>query len=333
MACMTDFKLMKGDCLERMKEIEDRSIDMILCDLPYGFTNCKWDNIIDLEKLKKEYLRVLKNNGVIVLFTNQPFTTALMNTFKTMYSHVLYWKKNNVTGALNAKKQPMRCIEEILVFYKSNYNDSEGQYEEVKNYLQEERKKAGLTEKGLYNLLGSHMGRRYFARKSQFRFPKKADYEKLQTTGYFKMQYEELKALYEKEKEFRYYPQGLVKLDKHKIKRGDKKSGVYDAVKKDFHETHYTNYPKNFLEFNREKEIVHPTQKPTALLEYLVKTYTKEGQVVLDNTMGSGSTGVACGNTGRKFIGIELDDVYFEIAKKRIEKSYERENKEVFQEQ
>lgn len=330
MACMTDFKLMKGDCLERMKEIEDRSIDMILCDLPYGFTDCAWDNIIDLEKLKKEYLRVLKNDGVIVLFANQPFTTALMNTFKTMYSNVWYWKKNNVTNPLQAKKQPMRCIEEILVFYKGKYED-EGMYEEVKKYLREEKVKADLTEKDLYNLLGNHMGKHYFSKKNQFSFPSKQAYEKLQTTGYFKKPYEELKALYDKG--LRYYPQGLVKLDKPKIERGDKKSGVYDTGKKDFYETHYTNYPKNFLEFNREKEIVHPTQKPTALLEYLVKTYTKEGQVVLDNTMGSGSTGVACGNTGRKFIGIELDDVYFEIAKKRIEKSYERENKEVFQEQ
>ena len=180
---------------------------MILCDLPYGVTDCKWDSIIDFNELWTEYNRVIKTNGAIVLFSAQPFTTKLINSNFKDFKYCWYWKKNNVTGALFSKVQPMRCIEDICIFYK---------------------------QMPTYN------------------------------------------------------PQGLIPLSKP-IVREPKPSKIYQA-KKNPSVQRYKNYPKHFLEFNRDKNIVHPTQKPVALLEYLIKTYTNEGETVLDNCMGSGST-------------------------------------------
>lgn len=219
-----------------MKDIPDKSIDLILCDLPYGVTACKWDTVIDFKKLWSEYKRIIKDNGAIVLFSSQPFTTRLIYSNLKDFRYCWYWKKNNATGGLFCKVQPMRCIEDICVFYKNMPT---------------------------------------------------------------------------------YNPQGLIPLSTPKI-HNPKSSQTYNKKKNPSIQL-YKNYPKHLLEFKREKNIVHPTQKPVALLEYLIKTYTNEGDIVLDNCMGSGSTGVACVNTGRKFIGIELDTDYFNIAKNRIE--------------
>lgn len=222
-----------------MKDIPSGYVDMVLCDLPYGTTVCKWDAIIPFEPLWEQYKRIVKPNGAIVLFSAQPFTTKLIHSNLKQYRYNWYWKKNNKTGAQFAKVQPMRCIEDICVFYQ---------------------------QKPTYN------------------------------------------------------PQGLVKLEKpiyHKIR----KSSIY-RHRGNGSKQLYKNYPSHLLEytgcgFGAEKRL-HPTQKPVSLLEYLVKTYTNPGDIVLDNCMGSGSTGVACVNTGRKFIGIELEEKYFEIAKQRI---------------
>lgn len=231
-------KLLNGDCLELMLEIPDKSIDMILCDLPYGTTACKWDNIIPFNPLWIQYKRVIKDNGAIVLFSAQPFTTKLISSNLRQFRYCWYWKKNNVTGGIFCKYQPMRCIEDICVFYK-----------------------------------------------------------KMPT----------------------YNPQGLKRLDKVKISQPQKTS-VYNTKKNPSFQT-YTGYPKHILEFDNIAiggQRLHPTQKPIKLLEYLIKTYTNEGDIILDNCMGSGSTGVACVNTGRRFIGMELNEGYFEIAKQRI---------------
>ena len=235
---MNNIQLVQGNCLERMKEIQNKSIDMILCDLPYGTTDCKWDSIIPFEPLWEQYNRVIKDNGAIVLFSAQPFTTKLIHSNFKHFKYCWYWKKNNVTGGIFCKYQPMRCIEDICVFYKNMPT---------------------------------------------------------------------------------YNPQGLIKLDKIKISLPHEAS-VYQKKKNPSIQTH-TGYPKHLLEFVNEatsNKRLHPTQKPVALLEYLIKTYTNEGEVILDNCMGSGSTGVACINTNRKFIGIELDEKYFNIAKDRI---------------
>lgn len=234
-------QLFKGDCLEIMKDIKDNSVDLILCDLPYQVTDCKWDKALPLEALWKQYRRITKENGAIVLFSIQPFTTELISSNKKEYRYNWYWKKNNATGGQFAKVQPMRCIEDICVFYR---------------------------KKPTYN------------------------------------------------------PQGLIKLDKP-IKQSTNKGTIYNWRGKPNYYQLYTNYPKHLLEFDNvptSHNRYHNTQKPTPLLEYLIKTYTNEGETVLDSCMGSGSTGVAAINTNRKFMGIEITNKYFEIAKKRIYK-------------
>jgi len=207
---------------------------MILCDLPYGTTQNKWDSVIDLKKLWLEYNRVIKTDGAIVLTSMQPFTSNLINSNLKSFKYCWYWLKNRATGVLNAKKQPLRNIEEICVFNIKKYN-----------------------------------------------------------------------------------PQGLVKYDKQS-RNGKKDSENYGKGKTNSYIQEFTNYPKQLLEFDSVQSVVHPTQKPTELFEYLIKTYTKENEIVLDNTMGSGTTGVACVNTNRKFIGIEKDENYFNIAQNRI---------------
>lgn len=240
--------LMKGDCLELMKNIPDGSVDMILCDLPYGTTACKWDTVIPFEPLWEQYKRVIKPNGAIVLFGSQPFTSALVMSNPKMFKYDWIWEKDKATGHLNAKKQPMRNIETISVFY---------------------------SEQCLYN--------------PQF-------YEK----------------------------------DPRDIRPAMKKrtnSDVYSNMAADSIRVIPNNmgYPKQILKFPSQFgggiASYHPTQKPVALCEYLIRTYTNEGDIVLDNCAGSFTTGVACANTGRNFIGIEQDDKYFEIGKNRIEEA------------
>lgn len=213
---------------------------MILCDLPYGTTACKWDSVIPFAPLWEQYNRVIKANGAVVLFAAQPFTTKLIHSNIKNFKYCWYWVKPQVTGFALAKRQPLRVVEDICVFYK---------------------------KQPLYN------------------------------------------------------PQGIVEIKNPKrhvrhIKRTDT---VYDKWLEGEYTSRYTNYPKQTLFYSREaKNRLHPTQKPVDLLEYLIKTYTNEGDTVLDNCMGSGSTGVACVNTSRRFIGIEMDDTYFEVAEQRI---------------
>ena len=226
-----------GDCLEIMKDIPDKSIDMILCDLPYGTTKNKWDSIIDLTELWCGYERIIKDNGAIVLFSQMPFTAELVHSNLKLFRYEWIWEKENGTGFLNAKKMPLKIHENILVFYK---------------------------KLPIYN------------------------------------------------------PQMRTGFKPYKCKQG-RHSTNYGAYEQGhITESNGERYPIDIIEFKKDTGL-HPTQKPVALLEYLIKTYTNEGDVVLDNCMGSGSTGVACVNTNRNFIGIELDEKYFEIAKNRIE--------------
>lgn len=229
-------KLINDDCLNAMKDIPDSSIDMILCDLPYGTTACRWDIIIPFESLWKEYKRIIKNNGAIVLFSKQPFTTELIHSNLKDFKYTLVWEKDNHDNPLMAKKRFLNVTEDINVFYKKQCT---------------------------YNL------------------------------------------------------QGIIKINKL-TKQGRGESLSQKNKRKTEYLQEYTNYPKNILKFKRDLPNIHPTQKPVALLEYLIKTYTNEGDLVLDNCMGSGSTGVACINTNRNFIGIELDEKYFKIANDRI---------------
>lgn len=248
---MTDYKddsiwLMKGDCLERMKEIESGSVDMVLADVPYGTTQCKWDSIIPLAPMWEQLKRIIKPNGAIVMTASQPFTSILgaSNICELRYSW--QWVKSRATGHLNAKKMPMKNLEDILIFYKKQptYNPQ------------------GVIECDIIQ----HNSMSHSLRG------KETDVTSVVTGGI----------------EFKPYKQSL------------------------------TNYPRQLIEIASEGKTVHPTQKPVALMEYLIKTYTNEGDTVLDFTAGSGTTGVAARNLGRKFIGIEMDDHYFEVAKGRI---------------
>ena len=247
-----DCQLMFGDCLERMKEIPDGSIDMILCDLPYGTTACKWDNIIPFEPLWAQYKRIIKDNGAIVLFGSEPFSTILRMSNLKGYKYDWIWNKEQAGNFIQAKNSPLKTTENITVFTK---NGERPNYYPIMEAAKEENKRPA-SEK---------------SQKSKF----------------------------------------LGKVSNGIFKRGE-----------NYNED--LRFPKVLLTFNaRQKECnnlnrVHPTQKPVALLEYLIKTYTNEGETVLDNTMGSGSTGVACVNTDRKFIGIEMDEKYYDISCKRI---------------
>lgn len=251
---MNKVQLLHRDCLELMKNIPTGSVDMILCDLPYGTTASNWDKIIDFKKLWAHYERIIKDDGAIALFASGQFTYKLIQSNDKLYKYKWVWFKSKRGNFVNAKNRPMTAYEEILIFSKGNTAN------------------------------GSKV-------------------------------------------KMNYYPQGLIEKKTIRHYKSGKNFGTMAGKRPSHRETivsEYTNYPCDVLQFDSVSKPLHPTQKPVALLEYLTKTYTNEGETVLDNCMGSGSTGVACLNTNRKFIGIELDDKYFEIAKKRIENT-ERE--------
>lgn len=239
-----------GNCLELMSDIDDKSIDMILCDLPYGTTACKWDTVIPFEPLWSHYKRIIKDNGAIVLTASQPFTSALVMSNIKMFKYEWIWVKNRVTGFTNAKKRPLKNYEDILIF--SNGTP-------------------------------------------------------------------------------RYFPQDLIRVDKV-VKNSNSVGGdtMGLTVESDqgkrrlrtFGETYiqqYTNYPRQTLANVPEGHArEHPTQKPVALFEYLIKTYTNEGELVLDNCAGSGTTAIACLKTNRNYILIEQESKYCEVANRRI---------------
>ncbi len=231
-----------------MGDIPDRSVDCILCDLPYGTTACKWDSIVPLDDLWLQYERIIKPNGTVLLFGSEPFSTKLrMSGFK-QFKYDLIWLKNNSTGFQHAKNMPLKNYEIISVF--------------------------SYGSMGHANLLG--------------------------------------------ERRMTYNPQGLIPCER--FYKGERNAGGIIGKRpshKKVVKQEFTNYPKMVLQFDNEFGL-HPTQKPVALLEYLVNTYSNPGELVLDNCMGSGSTGVACANTGRRFIGIEKDETYFNIASERI---------------
>ena len=314
---MKKFELWQGDCLELMKNIPDGSVDLVLTDPPYGTTACKWDSVIPFEPMWEQLKRIVKRGGAIVLFGSEPFSSLLRASNIDWYKYDWIWEKEQSSSGLQAKIAPMKKHENISVFFQSPTDDTTNAYKWLKEYFQTEKKKCGLTSRQMRELLGNYMASHYFTSGEQFTIPSLADYEKLQKTGCFCVPYDEIKKEYEKAKNT-YNPQ----MTEGKAYKGHFAPGAEVHGKS----THYvkdndgTRYPTSILRFNRAKGL-HPTQKPVALLEYLIRTYTNEGETVLDFTMGSGSTGVACVNTNRRFIGIELDDGYFEIAKKRIEEA------------
>ena len=314
--------LMHGDCLERMKEIPDGSVDMILCDLPYGTTACKWDSVIPFEPLWEQYRRIAKRNAAIVLTASQPFTTALIASNMDMFRYSWVWEKDQGVNFMSAKRQPLKVHEDVLVFY-TDLAEQRGaavEYAPLREYFQAERAKSGLSSQEVQAVLGNYMANHYFTNGVQFCIPSEDNYAKLQTTGYFQRPYDEIRAEYqrlgESIKPVTYNPQ--MTEGKPYISGKGTSGEVTGSVQKVQTVNEGTRYPRSVVSIKRQTGL-HPTQKPVALMEYLIKTYTNEGETVLDNCMGSGTTGVACVNTGRRFIGIERDDAYFEIAQRRIE--------------
>lgn len=245
------FTLLNQDCIEAMKTLPDQSIDMVLCDPPYGTTACKWDSVIPFDKMWEQLKRLIKPNGAIVLFGSEPFSSALRISNIKNYKYDWIWRKNLPTNFASVKYRPMGNHETISVFNKSYYN-------------------AQLVDSNITDRkLGGQNGRRNVS----------------------------------------------------------KSGGVYGNLKESTSIIELKNkvQPRTVIDnikcVPRSKGTFHPTQKPVALMEYLVKTYTQEGEAVLDFTMGSGTTGVACANLNRDFVGVELDENYFQIAKNRIEKA------------
>ena len=251
------FILYNKDCLDIFPEIEDKSIDLILCDLPYGTTKCKWDCPISLDKLWEGYKRIIKTQGVVCLFGDQPFTSILICSNLEWFRYQWIWKKNKTTGYLLANYRPMKQTEDIIIFSPSF---------------------AAAASKHKGNMT--------------------------------------------------YNPQGLIKkvvVRKNSEKRiGKMLNQIHHLgennklLSNKEYQQEFTNYPVEILEFSIENDTIHPTQKPISLCEYLIKTYSNENDLVLDNCMGSGTTGIACIKTNRNFIGVEMEKEYFDLAEKRI---------------
>ncbi|WP_077297424.1 DNA-methyltransferase [Virgibacillus pantothenticus] len=238
-------KIYKEDCLVGMREIPDKSIDMILCDLPYGTTSCKWDEIIPLDKLWEQYERIIKDNGAIILTSKEPFTSVLRSSNLKIFKQPLVWVKDNFDNPMQAKRRHLNIFEDISIFYK---------------------------------------------------------------------------------KQCTYNPQGLIEVNT--ITKQGRSNTLVDkrGSRKTEYKQQYTNYPKNILTYKRDGNHVHPTQKPIALFEYLIRTYSNKDETILDNCIGSGTTAVAAINTDRNFIGFEIESEYVEIANKRIQEALEIKN-------
>lgn len=284
-------KLMQGDCLDLMKEIPDGSVDMILCDMPYGCTDLEWDKVIDGKILFAEYKRICKQNANVLLFCQIEFAKYLMDsTFESEFSHCLIWVKNNKTRHLSTKTLPLSQYEMILCFRLNKYSNKSA-HQKLRRYFMSELEKSGKTVKEIESLIPNYSAHHWFRYSSDYRIPTSDNYKRLQEiTGCFERPYSDIKAEFLSEKS------NLC---------------TYNSV-----------IDSDVLYAPLTEKRVHPTQKPVNLLEQLLLTYSNVGDTVLDNCMGSGSTGVACVNTNRKFIGIELDEGYFNIAKKRIEEAY-----------
>ena len=256
-----DVRVFKGECLELLKTVPDNSVHLVLCDLPYGTTKCKWDSVIDIDKLWVEYRRILvKPTGVVVLFGQQPFTSRLIAGNYEWFKYTMIWKKNKTTQYLLANYRPMKCTEDICVFSPGGAAAAS-------------RHKGNMT----------------------------------------------------------YNPQDLVPVE---IKKKNSEKRIGKMLNQSHHlgpnnkligeseyTQSYTNYPTELIEFNIESDTIHETQKPVALIEYLIKTFSNPREVVLDNTMGSGTTGIGCIHTNRQFIGMELVPKYFDLSCARIEEA------------
>ena len=310
--------LIKGDCLIESDKIESGSVDLILTDLPYGTmtklnykeqiqcrgeNSFKWDEVIDTKKVYEIANRILRKNGKMVLFCQQPFTNELITKAipNIPFSYSMIWEKDNYGHALLAKKAPLNYYEDVLVF--SKMHDTEDLHP-LRNYLKECKDISGMTNKEFNHLFSDYKNKKgnrdrsvleHYWAAAQFHLPTEDIYKNiLQPTGFFKTPYEELKEI---DNEFK--------------KKFASTFNLWEGNK----------YKSNILKYKKDYTGDHPTQKPVLLLEDLIKTFSNEGDLVVDLTMGSGSTGVAAKNLNRNFIGIEQDQKYFNIAEQRIKET------------
>jgi site-specific DNA-methyltransferase (adenine-specific) len=308
---MSDIQLFKGNCLIESDKIESGSVDLILTDLPYGNMNTDggrklgingWDFVIEPKQVYEIANRILRKNGKMILFSQEPYTTQLINEVipNVPFNYRAIWEKDNFAVALGANKNMVSYFEDILVFSKNH--DTEDLHP-LRSYLKECKVKSEMTNKQFNTLFSDFYNKQgcrdrsvleHYWAAAQFTMPTEEIYKMiLQPTGFFPIPYEELKV-------------------------------IDDKFKKEFASTFNlwegNKYKSNILKYKKDYNGYHPTQKPILLLEDLIKTFSNENNLIVDLTMGSGSTGVACKNLNRKFIGIEMDDKYFEIAKNRIEK-------------
>jgi DNA modification methylase len=319
-----------GDCLELLPSIPSKSVDMILCDLPYGTTACSWDSIIPLNRLWREYERVIKDNGNIVLTAQGVFCAELICYRKTWFNHDYVWIKNQHSNFALVGIQPLRIFENVLVFRPPRKDDIERAFnKELRAYFKQVNDFIGLTAEKIAKIIG-HMGyhHSYGVNGSQFALCTKETYDQLiecfkidQMDGY--LTFETLQSM--KEKQFNapytFNFDDRIKSTKH-AKNNDLKRKQYGEETKPRKDKEYTskeyeNYPRNTLYFDCERG-QHPTQKPVALFEYLIRTYSNEGEVILDNCSGSGTTAIACLNSNRQYICMEKDETYYKRSLERI---------------
>ena len=318
--------LIKGDCLIESDRIESSSVDLILTDLPFGTMKGRdyskqpnqkegsktsndhyWDEVIPTEKIMSIANRILRKNGKMILFAQDPFTTELKNksTSNIQYNYNMIWEKSNFANCLLINKACVNYYEDILLFTSKSVDEND----EIRKYLINEKNKSGLTNKQFNNLFSKYTNKKgnrdrsvleHYWGKSQHEIPTEDIYKNvLQPTGFFNVDYTTL----------------LTKYNKHKST-----FNLWEGKK----------YKSNIFKYSRSDVGLHPTQKPVLLLEDLIKTFSNKGDNIVDLTMGSGSTGVACVNTNRKFIGIELDKNYYEIAKKRIKEAKVKKKRQIF---
>ena len=305
-------KLYKGDCLIESDKIESGSVDLILTDLPYGNMSMEgakhgmngkvgWDETINPNDVFLIADRILRKNGKMILFSQGDYTNRLVNEAipNLPYNYKAYWEKDHFANALNAKKAMLGYCEEILIYSKNNPKHDFKGLHPLRTYFLEEKQKAKLTDSEIKSILGNGMGGHYFTNGSQFCVPTLKNYDKLKATGFFNRDWCELKKI---DKEYR---------DNLMREMNDKYPSIFNLWEG-------KKYKSNILKYKKDYDGHHPTQKPVLLLEDLIKTFSNENDLVVDLTMGSGSTGVACVNTNRNFIGIEMNDEYFKIAEQRI---------------
>ena len=317
-------KIFNADCLEQLPKLEKKSIDLVVVDLPYGQTACKWDSVIDLKKMWKELTRLSKDDCTYAFFCTTKFGNTLINSRPMWFKYDLVWEKNHALGFLSAKKIPLRKHEMIYIFKSKNTNDKNIELNlKMREYSKKVFKYIGKTRSEIKKEFKKDCTSHFFAHTtSQFGLPTKKTYDKLtelysleKMDGYLK--WDEFPKFERVSSKTIYNPQ-MTKGKPYKIKKGTLPDCVYGNQTRSTINNKGTRYPVSILKFGYDKEKLHPTQKPVKLCEWLVKTYSNEGDTVLDFTMGSGSTGVACQNTKREFIGIEKDKEIFEVAKKRL---------------